>query len=192
LRYITAHGALREILSRYVGAAPERLRFDQSENGKPSLIAGSGEASPIQFSLSHSHDQALVAVTNGHSVGVDIERVDSDPGVLAVAGRVFSADEQEALCACTVSDRLSLFFQMWVCKEAYIKARGGTILDRLASFTVSVSSPDQARLVSDGRDPSAASRWRIHLIQCETGFAAAVASTRSQGKVILHRWPQAH
>jgi 4'-phosphopantetheinyl transferase len=67
-RYIAARARLRIILARYVGQAPAALQFHYGPHGKPALDG-------ISFNLSHSADLALLAVSRGTVVGVDIERV---------------------------------------------------------------------------------------------------------------------
>ncbi len=60
-------GAVRHILSRYVGLAAEDLCFSYGLKGKPEL-AGTPETSGIKFDLSHSSEFALLAVTQGLTV----------------------------------------------------------------------------------------------------------------------------
>ncbi len=188
VRYTVAHARLREILSAYEGIAPGKLQFDQNKNGKPHLLRD-GQPSRTYFSLSHSHRHALVAVAIGQPIGVDIERINSDAGVLSIADRVFSQQEQDALRACPSTDRLAHFFHVWVCKEAYVKARGGTILDRLPSFVVGIDSAGRARLVSDARDPTAPRKWKVELLETVPGFTAAVAARTIREPVLVRAWP---
>jgi len=173
-RYIIAHGALRSLLSRYTGQSPHDLQFAVSESGKPSLIDAVG-LSPIQFSLSHSVDRALVAIATANPVGVDIERVDQETEILAIAERFFSSTEIAALRAVADSEQVQQFFHAWVCKEAYLKARGEGILDRLPSFSVSVTPPADACLIEDSMDAHAPSVWHLKLLKGLPTFAAAVA-----------------
>ena len=70
VRFVVAHGALRTILSGYLGIHPKAVRFDTTENGKPMYPA---HASP---NLSpRSEGLALCAITVEGQVGVDIERL---------------------------------------------------------------------------------------------------------------------
>jgi len=189
LRYIVAHGRLREILSRHTGIAARDLSFRPGENGKPFLVRNHPH-SDLQFSLSRSEDRALVAVATGRPVGVDIERIDPDTDVLAIAERVFAVNERAALRALPEARRLERFFQMWVCKEAYVKARGDGIIDRLASFTVSIDAASAVHLVDDARDPTAPTRWRMQLIESPMGFAAAVAAGDVRTPILLNGRPE--
>ena len=72
-QYIVAHGRLREILSAELAIPASEVALSSNENGKPHAVLDQDE-SPIEFSLSHSGDVALVAVSRTGAVGVDIER----------------------------------------------------------------------------------------------------------------------
>ncbi len=73
--WIRSRGVLRMLLARYVGADPRELRFVLGPHGKPALHRETpGEATDLRFNLSHSGNLALLAVSTGREVGVDIER----------------------------------------------------------------------------------------------------------------------
>ena len=73
-RFIVARGLLRRLLSRYAGASPDALRFAYGTFGKPYLETGANQEK-VAFSLSHSGDWALVGLTRGREIGVDLEQV---------------------------------------------------------------------------------------------------------------------
>jgi 4'-phosphopantetheinyl transferase len=70
-RWVAARWVLRLALSRYLRRNPAELELVACEHGKPTL-AGQTE---LRFNLSHSEDLALVAITAGNDVGIDVERV---------------------------------------------------------------------------------------------------------------------
>src|SRR5215468_1627086 len=72
-RFIVAHGMLRELLGRYLGAHPGQIRFVYNAFGKPDLPPDFGP--PLKFNLSHSADLALVAIAAHADIGVDLERI---------------------------------------------------------------------------------------------------------------------
>ena len=73
-RYTVGRGALRRLLGGYLGIPPDAVRFAYGEREKPRL-AEQGAGLPLQFNLSNSSELALVAVTVGPEVGVDLEAV---------------------------------------------------------------------------------------------------------------------
>jgi len=186
-RSIVAHGALRNLLSRYTEQSPQDLHFTLSASGKPTLM-GLGGDSHVHFNLSHSANRALIAIATGVPVGVDIERIDPSTDVLAVAERFFSSTELEALRAATPPAQLQQFFQIWVCKEAYVKARGEGILDRLSSFSVSVEPSAETHLIADSTDPLAPKTWRLSLLESPPSFTSAVAVPNKATQVLQRTW----
>ena len=100
-RYVARQGAVREILSAYLGVAAAQLDLRHTAWGRP-FVAGHSE---VCFSVADSADLALVAV--GRSpLGVDVERIRARP----IASR-------SAL-------RTSEFFERWTKLEAVGKALG--------------------------------------------------------------------
>ena len=100
-RFVVAHGVLRDILGGYLGVRPEELRFVRSEFGKPRLSPTIGGR--LRFNLSHSADLALIAVSQGAEVGVDVEQIRALPDL---------TDDPRA------------FLKSWTQNEAYLKAAG--------------------------------------------------------------------
>lgn len=139
--YIAAHAALRAILSRYVAEPPAALRFVEGAHGKPALIDGGACA----FNLSHAGDYALLGVTHGRAIGVDIEPVRAIPDRDDVAASHFSVAEREALNALPEAARDGAFYAIWTRKEAFIKLDGAGLSLPLSGFTVSLG--DEARLL---------------------------------------------
>ena len=116
-RYLRSHAALRAILATYT-AAP--LDFAMAEHGKPYLPA----FPDLRFNLSHSHDMALVAVTRGMEIGVDVERFRPMQECMAIAERFFPPLEAAELAAVPPEGREVEFFRLWTRIEAKLKARG--------------------------------------------------------------------
>ena len=80
-----------------VRAAPAALQFVTGSHGKPRLAgAGVGAACDLQFNLSHSHTQALLAVTRGREVGVDLEYMRAEVDCAGIVASHFSPAEQAA------------------------------------------------------------------------------------------------
>jgi len=187
VRYIIAHGALRQVLESYTGVPAAELQLERAIGGKPFLAVA--DNAPLNFNLSHSSDRALIAVAKGCPVGVDIERIDPDVDAVGIAARFFSRAEHAALLAAGEAVRLQKFFRLWVCKEAYIKARGESISGRLATFSIDVSDETDVRLTEDTLDPRAPRRWHIRLLKIDpSGYAAAVAVERAAGAPRMIDW----
>jgi 4'-phosphopantetheinyl transferase len=135
--FVGSRAHLRHTLARYVGAGPAELRFETGEYGKPGL-AGAGE---LRFSLSHSADLALLAVTSGREVGVDLEWHRSLPEARDIVAAHFARTEAAALAALPDAAFTPAFFDCWTRKEAFIKALGLGLSFPLNAFAVSLGQP---------------------------------------------------
>lgn len=169
-----AHGRTRQILARYLEVPPEGLEFTIGTNGKPRLPSGENHRE-IEFSLSHSGEFAVVAVTQGQAVGVDIEKRDDKVDCLALAQRFFSLSERDDIACEGQSTSLSRrFYSCWTRKEAYVKATGHGMSRGLDHFDVTVA-PRPAALRADRLDPDAPNRWRIGDLVVPSGYSGAIA-----------------
>ncbi len=186
--FVAARGVLRDILSRYTGAAPQSLRFSYDRYGKPSL-SGGAEGNLPRFNVSHSNGVALYAVAVWREVGVDIEFVREDFAGLEVAGRFFSGREVEALRALPPAERVTAFFDCWTRKESFIKARGEGLSYPLHLFTVSLAPGQPAALLSTEDEPEEASRWSLVELFPGAGFRAALAVKGERPSLRCWRWP---
>ena len=177
-RYIVGRGVLRRLLERCTGVPARDLNFRLNEFGKPEL-----PGSEIMFNLSHSHGIALLAVTRGRAIGVDIELIREEVMVDKIAERFFSPAEADAIAALPAHQRSEAFFSCWTRKEAWIKARGQGFSIALNSFEVSLAPGEPARLLATRPDPAEASRWSLAALDCQPGYAAALAIAGEIGEV---------
>jgi 4'-phosphopantetheinyl transferase len=122
-RYAFAHHMLRSILGRYTGCRPRRLRFSLTPYGKP-WLADPAAAAGIHFSLSHSRDVVLVALSRSCEIGVDVEYIRPLAELEALVGSVCSARERAGLAGLPAAHRPLAFFKLWTLKEAFTKAIG--------------------------------------------------------------------
>ena len=178
--FVVARGLLRQMLSRVAGltAAERGLEFQQDGRGKPGLAGGG----PIAFNLSHSQGLALVALTIGGNVGVDLEKIRPEADWQALARRFFTAAESRAIDACAPRRRVRAFFACWTRKEAFVKAAGGGIAEGFKACAVSVDPDAPAELLRAGPvefgsgDEGAA--WWLTDLPAPAGYAAALAAQR--------------
>jgi 4'-phosphopantetheinyl transferase len=173
-RYTVGRGALRWLLGGYLGTAPEAVRFAYGEREKPHL-AEQRAGPPLQFNLSNSSELALVAVTVGPEVGVDLEAVRPMEDALAISERFFSAAEREALRGYPPSERDQAFFRCWTRKEAYLKAIGDGIALGLDRFDVALDPGAGARFLALEGDPTRAAAWSLTHIDPAPGYLGALA-----------------
>lgn len=126
--YVVAHGLLRRFLGALAGCHPASLCFGVEPLGKPFLSGPEGRqqgGAGLSFSLSHSGSLVALAFTGVAFCGVDIEEPRPARGVETLWGEdVLSGEERRFLGALAMADRPAAFLDLWVCKEAALKAVG--------------------------------------------------------------------
>jgi 4'-phosphopantetheinyl transferase len=118
---LLARGVLRGVLAEHLGADPARLEIARPPGGKPVLL---GVSVPLYFSLSHSRDLALIAVSRHTEIGVDLEFIDRSIDVDVIGRQVLRPGEQATLALLRPRPRQVAFLRLWTAKEACLKAVG--------------------------------------------------------------------
>jgi 4'-phosphopantetheinyl transferase len=169
-RFIAGRATLRRILASYLDAEPRSLSFSYGPAGKPE-IAGPQATAKLSFNLSNSADWALLAVSRGRCLGVDLERIPDADDLAAVAKRFFAAAEAAALAAYDPPLYAEAFCAIWTRKEALLKAFGAGLSLPLDGFCVSTDPSQPARLLSTEFRPAEAQRWSLHDVALEPPLA---------------------
>ena len=153
-RFTVARGVLRELLGRYLGTDPGEIRFAYNPFGKPALSPEFG--SRIKFNLSHSAGCALMGITAGADIGVDLERVRAQPDHAEIAQRFFSPAEVDELSRLPGHLQTQAFLRYWTRKEAYVKACGESLDDGAST------------------DVAAAPRWSVYTVHPAPDYIGAL------------------
>lgn len=102
----------------------------RSDQGKPYA-----SGCPLHFSISHSGEYAMCAVSRAGEVGCDIQRISAyDAGLARACMMPCEVEEIEVLPY--VPQRAYAFCRHWVAKESHVKALGCGLAKNLASFFV--------------------------------------------------------
>ncbi|WP_435179069.1 4'-phosphopantetheinyl transferase family protein [Actinacidiphila sp. bgisy145] len=137
-RYLGARLLSRHALSAATGLPPEQWRFRPGPFGRPEPQPA---ADGIRFNLAHTDGLIACVVTRGGTCGVDVERAPASPEAVAHLARRFAAPEQAELAALTEAERRARFSELWVLKEAYLKALGTGLTRPLSGFTFTGPRP---------------------------------------------------
>lgn len=183
-RFTTGRGMLRRILSRYMDTAPEQLGFSYGPQGKPEIAAPAGSA--INFNVAHSEDELLIGVTRGRMIGVDVEHIRPMPDMLALAARFYAPSERDLLMSLAPDQQAVVFFALWTCKEALLKACGKGISDSLSQVEVSLGEAGHASYKSAAADLPTG-HWVLRTLDTVPGYAAALAAEQSIANIRLFR-----
>jgi surfactin synthase thioesterase subunit/phosphopantetheinyl transferase len=169
-RYIGRCVVLRRILTRY-GSDVGTAELAIGPGGKPYVCSPAG----LNFSLSQSGGTTIVAVTHGHEVGADVERMRPLANFEAFCEGALESAELAEIAAAPEEARLRVALQLWTAKEAVLKATGDGLRVEPASFSFAeqphgvpwraAAPPGLAHLV----------RWRVTHLELP-GAVAAIAT----------------
>jgi 4'-phosphopantetheinyl transferase len=183
-RFVLVRAALRILLGRYCGSAPERVRLETGPRGKPRLPSACRGAG-LEFNVSHAGDLAVLAFALGRAVGVDVEPVRSVPGMEEVVRHFASAAERRAFAALPPERWPTAFLAWWTRKEAFLKARGDGLSLPLDGFDVRFSPGEEARLVRTDWDPSEAARWSMRDLELGPDHVGALVAAGTGWEPLL-------
>lgn len=172
--FIASRGILREILSRYSDLAPDQIQFNYGSRGKPEIAESCGSAK-LKFNLSHSGKVALYAITLDREIGIDIEKIHPIADAEQIAKRFFSAKECAWLSEHSPSEKPAAFFDLWTCKEAYLKAIGEGLAFGLDQFEILFSPSKPPKIFSIQGNYQAAKPWFLQQLNPVLGYVGAVA-----------------
>ena len=154
----TVRDTARRILAALLEIAPAAVELFETPKGKPLLRNDPG----LHFSISHSHDVSMIAVTQVAAVGVDIEQQRVVPNAETILRRFFTHEEIDAILS---DDNRDLrFIEAWTRAEARVKVRGASVWE--------AATPDPDSTVTQLVAPD--------------GFAAAVAVAAPTWTVYQH------
>ena len=170
--FIVGRGMLRTILGHYANIEPNQLQFSYGSRGKPALVSTDID-SMLQFNLSHSNGLALYAVTRDRQIGIDLEHIRPISDIEQLTKRFFSPREYSVICSLPKSEQQVTFFEVWTCKEAYLKATGEG-LAQLQQVEVSLTHGETCHL-NIHTDSQAATRWSLQTLAPATDYVAALA-----------------
>ena len=164
---------LRLLLGAYLGLPGKDIHITRRIKGRPELDSALTNRE-LDFSVARSNDCYLIGISNGPTIGVDLEiaaRTTGNP--MALARRYFSQAEATALSELKDEELNRAFMHTWACKEAIVKANGMGIANQLCRFTVD-TNPDNPPRVLDMPDDDQ-SAWALAMAEPAEGAISAIA-----------------
>lgn len=170
VRYAATRSTLRRLLGNALGLEPVHVPLEVAEAGKPMVPPALG----LEFNVSHSGSEGIVALCRGGRVGVDVERMREDVDHRAVSARVFAPAELEEFAGLDDASARHRFYRGWVYKEAVLKALGLGIGAETRAFSVLERATLEV-VTEPGALPVAANRLRLVALSAPPGYCAALA-----------------
>ncbi len=177
-RFVVARGLLRALLGRYLATDPVTIRFCYGAYGKPALDDGQNNPD-LHFNLSHSQGLALIGVTRGQPIGVDLEFTRRKIDYAEIVRRHFPAYERRVVLEGAPADQRASFFEHWVSREAYLKATGRGFAGGLDAFDVVLESDSNRGWVNFRDEQGLEHSWPVYRCTPADGFVGAVAVLRT-------------
>ena len=172
-RYVVTRSTLRTRLAECIDRPADQVTIRIATGGKPVLAA---PQDTLHFNVSHAGDWAMIAIAN-YAVGIDIEQR-REIDTTAFGHPFFSIFESEFIR--TAADTRAAFFDLWVAKEAWLKATGQGLSGLHAA-------PDMAGLLQGSSVPQAHTHWipvdgdvdrptqHLSWLAVATGYHAAIS-----------------
>lgn len=157
-RFLLGVTIVRRVLAARFSLPAASIRLDRTcpECGKPH---GKVRADGVELSVTHSGELVGVAFAD-RPVGLDVEKVDPELDVDAVARVAFAADDVRALSRRTGIDKVRAFTEQWTRMEAALKATGEglrgdlrTIPDGIQVVQLDVGADHRAALAVVSAEP---------------------------------------
>lgn len=179
-RFLAARRALRQVLGWWTETPPSRVSIGYGANGKP-LLQGD---TVRHFNVSHSEDLAVIALSFGAVVGVDLEMIRPIDDIESMLRIVFSEAERTRPELIDHSSREQTFFRGWTRKEAYLKAIGVGLSVSLHAVTVDLDPIFPRLLDLDGaHDPH---QWTLLNLAPRVDCVGALAVERPAATMRVH------
>ena len=161
--YIISHGAMREVLARYLEI---EANVQYQEKGKPYCEG-------CEFNLSHTKEYAVLAVSRNVAVGIDIEDTSREVNYMALAERFFHPTE--------VPHNRAEFYRYWTAKEAFVKAVGEGVSFGLDQFSIDAGNSTISWIADEkNMNPQA---WQLLFFNVSDGYQGALVYSGMQCSV---------
>ena len=171
-RYVVGRGSLRVLLGRELAVAPGEVPIVRGTRGRPQLA---GDAK-LDFNVSHTGSVAIVGMSRGGRIGVDVERLDRAINVAGIARKFLSAAERDAIAAVDAEAARCTVLTLWTVKEAMSKATGDALSAPFSSIDVDLRSGPVLR---NGPGAYRPERWSLFAVTVPQGHVATLAVWRA-------------
>lgn len=166
---------VRLCLAPYYDIAPQALKFEKKEKGKPYVA---NTSSNVHFNLSHTDDTAILAISQQNPIGVDIEKAERKSDISGIADNFFAEQEVSQIKQQDEGQKKAFFFRLWTLKEAFLKATGDGISIGLEKVVFNLNH-DKIQLSLSLELNENALDWQFYQTFLTTTLCVAVAKKQA-------------
>ena len=76
-----------------------------------------------------------------------------------------------------------MFYKIWTCKEAILKAHGSGLTTPLNHFDISLDANDFVRVTSLAEESAPFAAWHLEILELVSGYRSAIAVPGTVGKI---------
>lgn len=160
LRFLISRSILKEIIGTYLNVKAKEISITYNPFGKPCLDESINPVN-LDFSLAHSHELVVYAITRKRRVGVDLEYIHREINHEKIGRRFFTKRENRIIESLPETKKREAFFNCWTRKEALLKAIGGEDILDFHNIDVSLVPGEVARIIDYKDKKFEASEWQI-------------------------------
>ena len=118
-QFLVGRYLLRQQLALHLGISAAEVPLIEQANNAPYLNLLNTEKPG--FSISHSREWIACGIRTDAKIGLDIEIIDRQRDVLALAAHSFDAQQNATLLALSTAEQSEYFYRCWAAQEAQLK-----------------------------------------------------------------------
>jgi 4'-phosphopantetheinyl transferase len=145
----------------------------------------------LQFNVSHSEHLGMFAFSTGKELGIDVELIQEIPNLNQIVDICFSEFEKEWFYDSEPSLQKELFYKVWTCKEAFIKAIGTGLSFPLNEIEFIINNNKTIELQSVRGDQSYWGKWNIYTFNPLPNFISSLVMETNELKIRRYSWNDA-
>jgi 4'-phosphopantetheinyl transferase len=181
-RFLISRSILKEIIGKYLDVNAKDISITYNLYGKPCLDE-SINPEHIDFSLAHSHELVVYAISRQRRVGVDLEYIHRELDHEKIGYRFFTKRENKIIKSLPETHKREAFFNGWTRKEALLKAMGDDEILDFHNIEVSLSPGEVARIIDSNDKNIDASEWQIIPFSPHSDYIGSIVGNNKPWKV---------
>lgn len=178
-RYLGGRALVKLAVAKMCGVSPGKISISTTATGKPFVLIPGKNIPVPAISISHAGDLVVVALQYTAVLGVDVELFNHDVNLDDLMSVVCSEEEIAEINLSPHKDRAKKFYEIWVLKEAYLKATGEGLSADARRLVFSVDAASRVSLLRRP-DNDNGGEWDFALRQHDGQHLIALASRKAR------------